>query len=418
MKLSIGIAVAFVITKVLIGGQEFLDVALLTFAIVFGLIVFSLFDAFRPRPKVFNQVAWIGVLLLILFTVIVPTIGFVSLRHANGPATNVHDNPIQIEAAIDFLLHAKNPYVETYYNTPLAEWNGGMVHGITNPALDHVIALPGHLIMSLLARLPMHALFGFYDERMFYLIVFILMLWLASRLGKSSEHRLRSVVLLGLNPLLVPFLIFGRNDVLVFTVLLAAFLCLADKRGILAAFLFGLACTVKLFAVAFAPAFLVVLIAQAKGMNLSDRLRASIVPVLVCALTFLALILPFVLWNPSAFYDDVIRYTNGTSATSYPIVGYGLSKMLLNLGVIRTQTDSYPFWILQTIAVVPLLVLFLPKLARKPSASLMVFVGTFILFTFMFFSRFMNDNYFGLVSLLAFAGYGFSLRERSAAAAP
>lgn len=416
MRLNIALAASLAIAKILIGGVALYD-ATLTVVIIVLLLGFAVLnDSFRPNPNVLKTVAWIGVMFLILFLVIVPTIGAIYLRQVHGPTSYVHDNPVQIEAAVNFLSQGKNPYRENYTATPLAQWNNGYINEhLQNPALYHVIALPGHLLTSLLLMLPSKALFGFYDERFLYLIAYIAMLILASRLGQTSEQRLRSIILLGLNPLIIQFFIFGRNDVLIFTALLAAFYMLVKRRSNLAAILFGLACTIKLFALAFAPLFLTVLIARQSDGTWRQRLRQSLKPLLLFAVTFLFITLPFVIWDAPSFYDDVVRYPNGTSATSYPVAGIGLAKILLDLGVIRSATDYYPFWIFQLVLVLPLLIWFIPRLARRPKVSLMIFTGTFVLFVGLYVSRFMSDNYFSLISLLLLSGYGFYQLEKNSA---
>ncbi len=412
MRLNIALAASLAIAKILISGITLYDATLIAVAVAVLLGFVVLNDSFRPNPNVLKTVAWIGVMFLILFLVIVPTVGAIYLRQVHGPTSYVHDNPVQIEAAVNFLSQGKNPYQQDYTATPLAEWNGGYINEyLQNPSLYHVVALPGHLLTSFLLMLPSNALLGFYDERFLYLIAFIAMLVLASRLGRTPEQRLRSIILLGLNPLVIHFFIFGRNDVLIFTALLAAFFMLLKRRSNLAAILFGFACTIKLFALAFAPLFLTVLIARQSDGPWRQRLRQSFKPLALLAITFLVITLPFVIWDAPSFYDDIVRYTNGTSATSYPVAGLGLAKILLELGVIRSATDYYPFWIFQLIFVLPMLVWFIPKLAKHPKVSLMVFTGTLVLFVGLYVSRFMNDNYFSLISLLLLSGYGFHRLE-------
>ena len=60
---------------------------------------------------------------ILLATVFAPSAKLVLLRQGSGPASYSHDGGvIQTEAAIDFLLQGRNPYVEDYLNTPMAEW--------------------------------------------------------------------------------------------------------------------------------------------------------------------------------------------------------------------------------------------------------------------------------------------------------
>ena len=49
--------------------------------------------------------------------------------------------------------------------------------------------------------------------------------------------------------------------------------------------------------------------------------------------------LPFLIADPVAFYDDTIKYGAGT----YKIVGYGLSAIMVRLGILEDRDGSYPF---------------------------------------------------------------------------
>jgi hypothetical protein len=53
-----------------------------------------------------------------------------------------------------------------------------------------------------------------------------------------------------------------------------------------------------------------------------------------------------------AFYDDTVKYGAGT----YRIVGYGLSGILVRLGIIEDRDGSYPFALLALVTWVPLTV--------------------------------------------------------------
>ncbi|MBI4092523.1 MAG: DUF2029 domain-containing protein [Candidatus Kerfeldbacteria bacterium] len=377
------------------------------------LIILALYRMFGGFVSNFVTVAWIGVSAILLFSVILPTMMLISLRHTNGPATYVHDNPIQIEEAIRFLRQGKNPYTENYTATPLKDWSHGIIGGVPNPAFYHVITLPGHLLISFVSYFPFQWLIGYYDERILYLIAYIIMIFLAVRLGSSQTHSMRFVLLLGLNPFVTPFLIEGRNDILVFVFLLAAALTL-QRRPKLSAVFFGLAGTIKMFAWIFMPAYLAALVGLASGLTLRQRLKSVTVPLVSLFVTMALIILPFFAWDPSSFLDDTIGYASGTSPTSYPIHGLGFSEILVSARAIKSITDYYPFWIFQLIALIPMLLVFLPKLYRNPKPSLMVFTGTLAVFLAAYFSRFFNDNYIGFLFLLVIAGFGLYLRERRA----
>jgi len=413
MRLNAALAIAAVIAYDFSGAAIFSELRLLGYAVVLVLGTILVFDMFKPQAALLARAVWISTAVLILVLAVIPQIGLMQLRQQYGSASGaVHDDPIQNEAAIQFLLEGRNPYVENFDQTDLVEWSKDFPYGIENPSIYHVIALPGHLLISALLYLPIEGLTGFFDQRIVYLLAYLAALLIASRIGKNSEHRLRSVLLIGLSPIVLPFFILGRNDIFVFSMLVASFFFLIRNRiGWSTAFL-AIACTIKLFAWVFVPFFIAYLYGRSSGRTLKTRIQTLLRPAAIFAAITIAVVGPFLAWNADAFFDDTIRYSNGTSPTSYPINGLGLSVILMRLGVIQGPTDYYPFWIFQLVFVGPLLWLLLPRLARSPRPSAYVYTATFVLFVLMFFSRFMNDNYLGLFGLLAAAGYGLSTLEK------
>ncbi len=63
-------------------------------------------------------------------------------------------------------------------------------------------------------------------------------------------------------------------------------------------------------------------------------------------------VLPFLVWDPVAFYEDTVKYGAGT----YKIVGYGLSAMLVRAGILDDRDGSYPFALIALLTWLPLTV--------------------------------------------------------------
>ena len=106
------------------------------------------------------------------------------LRQGSGPASYSHDGGvIQTEATIDYLLHGKNPYVEDYLKTPMAEW------GINEfrTALYHYPYLPWTFLFSAPFKLLASGVIGWYDQRFVYLLLFALTLLLLPGLARSAH---------------------------------------------------------------------------------------------------------------------------------------------------------------------------------------------------------------------------------------
>ena len=63
-------------------------------------------------------------------------------------------------------------------------------------------------------------------------------------------------------------------------------------------------------------------------------------------------VLPFLIADPSAFWDDTVKYGAGT----YKIVGYGLSAIMIRLGILDDRSGSYPFALIALLTWLPLTV--------------------------------------------------------------
>src|SRR5689334_11328833 len=88
------------------------------FGIIFlGMLSYILLDVMSLKALVYsrlkNNLLWallIGVIGIGLFSAII-------VRHQSSPIYNIHDIILQQEAAVRFLLHGRNPYATTYFDT-------------------------------------------------------------------------------------------------------------------------------------------------------------------------------------------------------------------------------------------------------------------------------------------------------------
>jgi len=193
------------------------------------LLAYLLFDLALPdlwRSRV-KAVVLAGLLATVVF---LPMTKLILLRQGSGPASYTHDGGvIQTEATLRYLFEGKNPYIEDYLNTPMAEW------GISRyrTALYHYPYLPWTFVFSAPVKLASDALLGWYDQRFVYLLVFVAALILATRLAPASRPRWRLalLMLLGLNPIMGLDLIFGQNDLFVWAWIVLALWLLARTLG-------------------------------------------------------------------------------------------------------------------------------------------------------------------------------------------
>jgi hypothetical protein len=389
-----------------------LSLGLLLLYLIFDL---SLREPWRSRVK---ALVLAGLLATVVF---LPMTKLILLRQGSGPASYTHDGGvIQTEATIRYLFEGKNPYVEDYVNTPMAEW------GISRyrTALYHYPYLP----WTFLASAPFYAMgqaLGFYDQRLVYALLWILTLALAPRLVTGAQRKLALVALLGLNPIMGLDVIFGQNDVFILSFLLLSLVAwqgwwVARREGrsrtgslVLSAVLFGLACSAKPTAWFFAPFYALLLLADQPLAAMTWRQRWSWLPLLLplllrrvlpALLVFVLLVGPYLLWNPGAMYDDVWRWSTGQGETGYQIWGWGASNFVLALGLVGDRFGQWPFWVVELLVAVPLAVWLLWRQVQHNSLANACWHFGLLLFGFLYVSRFLNENYLGF--LLAFWAVG------------
>src|SRR5581483_1040534 len=341
------------------------------------------------RLKLALLVAMIGLY------VVAPSVQLIILRHASKPWAYVHDNVIQTEEAMKFLLRGQNPYAASYVDTPLYRWDP------QNPALYHYLNLP----FQLLVALPVYWL----DLRVAYLAMFASMLPLMFRLGKDATSGLLLMAVFALNPLFTRGQVEGRNDIVVMWTLAMA-LWLADRgRARASAVFVGLMCASKHTAWLFVPFYL------QSFFEGGGSWRAALRKTWPAWATAAALMLPFILWSPIAFYRSVLGYPMGTVEHGYPIRGegaYGFATWVLAWHWVPNDQARFPFILFQAGFGIPVMLLCL-RWQRRENTRRVMFAGYAItLFCFQFFTRYFNQNHLAFIIFILALGTLVSERAR------
>ena len=216
-------------------------------------------------------------------------------------------------------------------------------------------------------------------------------------------------MILALSPLLLPYFIEGRNDVLMLGWLLIATLSFQRGSAALGAVTLSVACATKPTAWPIVPLFAVYLLGRWQS---KARLRKA---ALTFGFVWLAFVLPFLIWEPSAFVEDTLLYQAvGSGSQPYPIAGYSLGKILLSLNLIESPTSSFPFWIFQLGLGLPAILFTVKFVARTPLAS-RIWIGYGLLLGVLGFAgRFLNDSHLGFIALVLAIGYLLDQKETSA----
>ena len=325
-------------------------------ALLAGLLVAVLalvLPAREPLRRSLLIVATVGVVAALL---VPATLLQVGLREGTSPWFHTNDAAYQVELAGHRILHGENPYgfdytgtgLERIYSLDGTPITDGRVETV---ALKHLAYFPGlPVIGAVSAVLP--GPLG--DVRILMLLFALALLPAALLLPGPLELRLGVGALLAANPLLLRSTWFGILDAPVVLALVLAFaLALKGRWGWTGA-LVALALVEKQYAFVAIP-FLGLAAWQAGGRDALVRAGAWLVGVTA------VIVLPFLLWGPSAFIDDTLVY--GTSA--YRIVGYGLSGILVDLHVV-VRDGSYPFILLALVVWVPLTLIALRRQWRAP----------------------------------------------------
>lgn len=346
---------------------------------------------------------WV-ILAALLF---LPTLKLALLRHDNLPHSYSHDGGvIQTEIAIAYFLDGRNPYRESYAETPMAEW--GFPEFRT--ALEHYPYLPATFVLSAPVQVLSRALFGWYDQRFTYLLLMLLTLVLLPGLaGGNRRDSLLLTMLIGLNPIMGLDVVFGQNDSFVLAWVVLGLWLLRRGRPEWSAVCLGLAGASKPTAWFLAPFWGLALLGDRPfaWRDLPGRLPLLLRRSWPGLFVFLGFVLPYLAWDPDAFVDDVWRWAAGTAATHYQIWGWGFANFVLATGVLPDRFAYWPFWIPELVVGLPLLLFLLHRQMKTNTPGRAVWHGALLLFAFAYFSRFLNENYLGfLLALLALGYFG------------
>ena len=264
---------------------------------------------------------------IITATTILSTANLIYLRRHSEPHHYIHDHPLQIELALQFLLEGKNPYTENYQETPLPKWSSWP----TNPAVYHFISLPSALYLALPVFVAWKSLFGWFDHRIVNILFFAIASASACTLLRKQEHRVLAILAFGMNPLFTPHFIMGLDDIVFLGTILLSLALLSKKKVSLSLITLAIAVTTKHTAWFIVPFYFYHL--HQKGLPWKKTAKLC----LAFACTSATLLLPFIVWNARAFFEDIYSYPAGTIPTGYPVQGFGIVPLLVSKGIINAQ---------------------------------------------------------------------------------
>jgi len=333
-------------------------------------------------------------------------------RHATEPYLYIHDGAVQTEVAVAALRSGNNPYAVDYSVGAFGAFPDSFSYATRpNPAWDHYVYLPFPLLLGVPFSWAADAAFGWFDIRMMYAMLFVVMALSMVMLAREKEHKLLVFLLALFNPYFVQFFIAGFNDVFFLGLIALAAVLLQRRRLLWAAVVFGLAIASKQPAWFLFPFFAAFVYGT---VPLAGRWKSTLKITGAAIATAALVMLPFFVWSPSHFIDSTIRYATGGAALSYPISGFGFGQLLVSSGVIHSMWDAYPFWIWQALIGIPLLVVLVRWQLRSNTVARMLLSFACLSAVLLFFSRYFNDSHLGMLSMLlvlAFAAGRFAVRH-------
>ena len=331
-----------------------------------------------------------------------PIVGAIARWHMFPSSTPlIGDGAYQIQLARNLLMRGVDPYGFDYTGTGLerAPWG----QPFPNPALHHLDYWPGTIVLPLPVQAAFQFVIGWWDERIWLLgagvAVFVLLRWLLP--GTPGRMAAVAFFLIPGHSLLA---VLGDNDLPMIGLLLAATLALGRRRFLPAAIVIGLAIATKQTALIALPVLVAWGFANGSTWRSLPRYAG------LSALAVLALVIPFLIWNASAFVRDTVFYNVGSGSEAYPIQGIGLSSWLLQAGIIHGARDAFPFLLFQLPLVIAAWVLGWRRLLRHRLAGDAIFWMGLAFFVFLFTNRFAQPTYLllgieliavGLISRLA-----------------
>ena len=359
------------------------------------------------RPRALTKGLAITLILAVGLLLAAPaTLLQLGLRDSTAPWFFTNDSTYQVELGGELLLDLDNPYGHDYRDSGLERFytrDGSVSQRVRERevALEHFAYFPGSVVSAALWRLLPEP---FDDYRLLVLLCTLGMLAAALAFRGPLAMRLVLGALLVCNPIAVRSAWFGQNDAPSLLLLVLAFALASRRRFGWAAAALGGAVLLKQFALVAAP-FLALMILREQGgaggaalgapggAALGSARRAALGALRRPALAFLGVlgagILPFLAADPVAFYEDTIRYGAGT----YRIVGYGLSAILVELGVIADREGAYPFALLALLTWVPLTVWLLLIQHRAGDAWVGAAAFAISILWLMFIGRTFNNYY-------------------------
>jgi hypothetical protein len=273
----------------------------------------------RLRPRVIIAV------LVAVGATLIPTTVEIARRVELGWGRHAQSEVIITEEAARALVrHGKDPYVATYEHGPLANRPIGTT--------THYAYLPGMWIYGLPAALagPTSSDDAWWtDARLWFALGGLVAFGLAVRRWRDPTLQLRASLPMIVWPTGALLIATGGDDIPALGLLLLGATYAAEDRPTAAGVALGLACATKQPCF-LALAFIAIGMAGAEGVEVWASRAARRMCSIALAIS-VAIILPFVLWSPSNFVEDAIKFPLGIGQSSTSAATPTLGSALMHV---------------------------------------------------------------------------------------
>lgn len=342
---------------------------------------------------------------IIIILILIANFLFLNFQYLNYrkiDKLSLQDETLHTEIAIEYFLSKKNPYKENYFNTLFAEWHYtfNRFPQIIPPPIFHYAYPPFSFITPLPFYLIGQKLFDYYDQRIFYIILYLLSIFLLFKIPDKKNQKMFLISFFAFNPIILGHLFFGSNNIVVlFWIILTVYL-LQKNKTVFSSLSLAFAIGTKQSAWFILPFYFLYVFLK-KDKNFVETFKSLWLFFAVSLLIFL----PFAFWDFNSLADDILYFSSGKSINSYPIEGIGLTGVLLKLNIIKSPLDYFPCWIFQILFSLPLLVYLLKKQIKNNSIKRALLNYSLLLFVVWFFSRYFHLDHLNYIMVILVISY-------------
>ncbi|MBI5405306.1 MAG: DUF2029 domain-containing protein [Candidatus Kerfeldbacteria bacterium] len=374
---------------------------------IIPLIALLLYLWLDQRPTVSRQ-RWQFVIAVVASLAVMTMIGHMQIAGRGLPPgpTGVHDGAVQTEEAAKFLLQGTNPYSADYRQTPFGGFGNTLGPQYDNIAWTHYAYPPANIILTVPFLWLQSVTVSWIDSRTLYTLALLVLAALLVWTQTTWPRRTRMVLLTLANPLIWLYAIVGFNDILAAVGVVGAAVLLTKRRWRWAGIAFGIAIGAKQSSWMMAPLWLLLIWWQYQQHRLTKSEAKQIV--WSTLMTGAAFLLPFFLWSPTHFYDDLIRYVSGAIPMSYPVSGMTLQQYLYIWHLIPSPLAPTPTLFLEALVGIPVLLIVGRWLRQRPTVATFLVASIVLSLSMLLVNRFFYENYLSGLLAMAVAAYALT----------